>query len=31
MLEMCRQIGFSVEDGPDDPSVRKVTLDLRAR
>jgi acetyltransferase len=31
MLDMCRQIGFAIEDDPDDPSVRKVTLNLRGR
>ena len=31
MLDMCRQIGFNIEGDPDDPSVRKVTLNLRGR
>jgi acetyltransferase len=29
MLQMCRELGFSVETEPDDPSVRRVVLRLR--
>jgi len=31
VLDTRRQIGFSIEDDPDDSSVRKVTLNLRGR
>jgi len=30
MLEMCRSLGFEVRSEPDDPSVRRVTLELAA-
>jgi acetyltransferase len=29
MLRMCRELGFSIETEPDDPSVRRVVLWLR--
>ena len=29
MLQMCRQLGFAIEREPGDPSVRRVTLNLR--
>jgi len=29
MLDMCRQMGFRIDHDPDDPSIRKVTLNLR--
>jgi acetyltransferase len=31
MLDMCRQLGFTIRCNPDDQSVRTVTLDLRGR
>jgi acetyltransferase len=31
MLDMCRQLGFSARQDPENPSVRIVTLDLRGR
>jgi acetyltransferase len=30
MLRMCRELGFRIEAPPDDPTLRKVTLDLGA-
>ena len=28
MLQMCRQLGFTIEPEPDDASVRRVVLRL---
>ncbi len=31
MLDMCRELGFSVENDPDDETIRKVSLLLPDR